>query len=140
MGLHSLPVSWPEATHSWSLQALWWGYWWAPKGLMPTCTCQYPCCQSHCPWSRLLLTHASAGDSQMLTGRSRSAFRGVTTPFPWVVILTRFCLCPPCLFSPVLWKFCNQIPLPFKVRCPKDPQWLCQISRLGSLIWDLELS
>ena len=42
--------------------------------------------------------------------------------------------------SPELWKFCNQIPLNFKVRCPGDSQSLCQIPRLGSLLWGLDLS
>ena len=42
--------------------------------------------------------------------------------------------------SPVLWKFCNQIPLAFKVKFPGDSQSLCQIPRLGNLFWTLELS
>ena len=42
--------------------------------------------------------------------------------------------------SPVLWKFCNQIPLPFKARFPRDAQSLCQIPRLRSLLWGLEFS
>ena len=36
------------------------------------------------------------------------------------------------LFSPVLWKFCNQIPLSFKVRFSGDSQFLCWIPRLES--------
>ena len=45
------------------------------------------------------------------------------------------------LFSPVLWKFCNQIPLAFKVKSIGDSQsFFCQILRLGSLLWSLELS
>ena len=43
-------------------------------------------------------------------------------------------LCPP-----VLWKFCNQIPLGFKVKFPGGSQSLCQIPRLGNLLWALEL-
>ena len=42
------------------------------------------------------------------------------------------------LFPQVPWKFCNQIPLFFKVRFPGDSQSLCQILRLGSLMWGLE--
>ena len=42
--------------------------------------------------------------------------------------------------SPVLWKFCNQIPLPLKARFPRDAQSLCQIPRLESLLWGLEFS
>ena len=33
---------------------------------------------------------------------------------------TRFCLCPPRVFFPQLWKFCNQIPLAFKVKFPRS--------------------
>ena len=41
--------------------------------------------------------------------------------------------------SPVLWKFYNQIPLAFKVKFPEDSQSLCQILRLGNLLWAIEL-
>ena len=62
------------------------------KGLMP------PLLHSVC--SRLLSSHASAGDS---TGKSGSVFRGVTAPFSGVLVHTRLCLCPPriCFPSPV---------------------------------------
>ena len=66
---------------------------------------------------------------------------GVTTPFSWVLVHTGFCLClPRASVSPVLWKFCSQIPLIFKVRFPGASQSLCQISRLRRLLWGLELS
>ena len=42
--------------------------------------------------------------------------------------------------SPVLCKFCNQIPLASKVKFPGGSQSLCQIPRLGDLLWVLELS
>ena len=42
--------------------------------------------------------------------------------------------------SPVLCKFCNQIPLASKVKYPGGSQSLCQIPRLGNLLWVLELS
>ena len=42
--------------------------------------------------------------------------------------------------SPVLYKFCNQIPLASKVKFPGGSQSLCQILRLGNLLWVLELS
>ena len=45
------------------------------------CTSQICCSQSPCPHSRLLLTHASAGDTQKLKGRSGSVSRGV--PGSW---------------------------------------------------------
>ena len=42
--------------------------------------------------------------------------------------------------SPVLCKFCNQIPLASKVKFSGDSQSLCQIPRLGNLLLVLELS
>ena len=44
--------------------------------------------------SRPLLTHASPGDSWTLTGKSGSVSYGVTAPFSWVLVHTRFYLCP----------------------------------------------
>ena len=41
---------------------------------------------------------------------------------------------------PILWKFCNQIPLSSKVNFPEDSQFLCWIPRLGNLLWALEFS
>jgi len=40
----------------------------------------------------------------------------------------------------VLCKFCNQIPLPSKVKVSGGSQSLCKIPRLGNLLWVLELS
>ena len=66
-----------------------------------------PCmhCHTQCPWpcSRPLPTHASAVDSWTLTGKSGSLSCGVTAPFSWVLVCTKFCLCPPraCFPSPV---------------------------------------
>ena len=55
-------------------------------------------CLTHCPrpCSKALLTHASAGNSG-------SVSCGVAAPFFWVLVYTRFCLCPPavCFLSPV---------------------------------------
>ena len=63
------------------------------------------------------------------TGRSSSVSCRVTAPFSWVLVHTRFFyfifffLSPPrASITPVLWKVCNQIPLTFKVRFPKDSQ------------------
>ena len=51
----------------------------------------------------------------------------------------RFCLCPPKVsVSSVLWKFCNQILLSFKISFLGYSQFLCLIPRLGSLMWGLE--
>ena len=79
-------------------------------------------------------------DSWTITGTSGSVSCGVTAPFSWVLVYTKFCLCPPRVCFPVLCKFCNQIPLASKVKFPGDSQSLCQISRLRNLLWILELS
>ena len=42
--------------------------------------------------------------------------------------------------SPVLWKFCNQIPLASKVKFSGGSQSLCWIPRFRNLLWVLELS
>ena len=69
------------------------------------------------PCDRPLLTHTSTRDSWIFTGSSRSVslslffffFRsvscGVTAPFSWVLVCTKFCLCPPRVCFPVLCKF-----------------------------------
>ena len=44
------------------------------------------------------MTHTSVGDSWTLIGKSGSVSRGVIAPFSWVLVHTRFCLCPP-IFS-----------------------------------------
>ena len=55
------------------------------------------------PYSRPPLTHTSARDSWTLMGKSGSISCVVTVPFSWVLVHTRFCLCPPrvCFPSPV---------------------------------------
>ena len=50
-------------------------------------------------------TRTSARDSWTLKGKSGSVFCGVTAPFSWVLVHTRFCLCPPRVYFPVLCKF-----------------------------------
>ena len=62
-----------------------------------------PYCQCHWPCTRPLPTHASARDSWTLMDKSGSVCCGVTTPFSWVLVHTRFCLCPLriCFPSPV---------------------------------------
>ena len=51
---------------------------------------------TQCLWtcSRPLLILASTGDSWTLIGKSRSVSCGVTAPFSWVLVHTRFCLWP----------------------------------------------
>ena len=62
-------------------------------------------CYTQCPQpcSGPLLTHASTRDSWTLTGKSESVSCGVTAPFSWVLVHTRFHLCPPrvCFSSPM---------------------------------------
>ena len=65
-----------------------------------------PCmhCYTQCPQpcSRPPPTHTSMGESWTLTGKSGSVSCGATAPFSWC---TRFCLCPPRVYFPVLCKF-----------------------------------
>ena len=49
--------------------------------------------------------HTSAGDSWTLTGKSGSVSCGVTASFSWVLVHTRFCLCPSRVYFQVLCKF-----------------------------------
>ena len=56
-------------------------------------------------FSRPLLTHASTRDSWILMGKSGSVSCGVTAPFSWVLVHTRFCLYPSSVYFPVLCKF-----------------------------------
>ena len=60
------------------------------------------------PWicSRSPPTHAaSARDSRTIMGKSASAYCRVTAPFSWVLLCTRFCLCPPRVCCSILCKF-----------------------------------
>ena len=63
------------------------------------------CTQCPQPWSRPPLTHASAGDSWTITGYSGSVSSGVTAPFSWDLVCTRFSLLLPRVCFPVLCKF-----------------------------------
>ena len=60
---------------------------------------------------------------------------------PLVPVLSLLCVCPPrveSLFSPVLSKSCNQIPLAFKIWFSGNSFSHCWTPRLGSLTWDSE--
>ena len=57
--------------------------------------CRHCCTQCPQTCSRPLLTHACTRDSWTLMGMSGSVSCGVTAPFSWVLVHTRFCLCPP---------------------------------------------
>ena len=71
-------------------------------GLLQKVPCTH--CHTQCPWpySRSPPTHASAGDSWTLTGKSGLVSCGVTAPFSWVLVCTRFCSCPPRVRFPSL--------------------------------------
>ena len=76
------------------------------KGELPQkipCMHYYTQCPQPC--SRPPLTHTSSRDSWTLTCKSESVSCGVTTPFSWVLVHTRFCLCPPRVCFPILCKF-----------------------------------
>ena len=97
------------------------------------------CIQCPQPCSRPPLSHAFSGDFWTLTGKSVSVSCGVTAPFSWVLVCTRFCWCPQESVSPVLCKFsrlcggvngnllqeglchtqvsCTQSPVPAAVHC-----------------------
>ena len=61
-------------------------------------------CGTQCPWPFCmpLSTHASTRGSSTCSGKSGLVSCGATPPFSWVLLGTRFCLCPPrvCLSSP----------------------------------------
>ena len=67
--------------------------------------CMYWYTQCLQPWSRPPQTHASPGDSWTHPGKSASVSCGVTAPFFWVLVHTRFCLYPSRVYFPVLYKF-----------------------------------
>ena len=98
------------------------------------------CCQ--CPWpqSRQATIHPRLPRRPPNTpGRSSSVACGSTAPLPWLCTGIFYSL-QVSLLPSVLWKFCIQILMTFKVRFSGDPQSICQISRLGNLIWGLEPS
>ena len=71
--------------------------------LLQKVLCKQGSTQCPRPCSRPPPTHAFARDSRTLTGMSGSVSCGVTSPFSWVLVCTRFCLCPPrvCFPSPI---------------------------------------
>ena len=74
------------------------------------------------------------------TGKSGSVSGGVSAPSSWFLVTQGFvCALQESVF-PVLCKFYTQISLASKVKFPLGSQSLCQISRLGNLLWVLKLS
>ena len=88
----------------------------------------------HCPPLSLLETpgHSQASLGQSLVG-SLLLSPGSCFAKGFVSVLQESVF-------PILWKYSNQIPLASKVKFPGDSQSLCQIPRLGNLLWVLELS
>ena len=90
------------------------------------------------PWQATAIPH--------LCRRSSNTHRQIWLSLFWGHC--SFALCPGAhwilfvpsksLFPSVLWKFCNKIPLSFKVRFPWDSKSLCEIPRLGNLMWGQE--
>ena len=73
--------------------------------LLQKVPCRHCCTQCPQPYSRPPPTHTSTRDSWTHTGTSESVSYGVTAPFFWVLVCTRFFLCPPRVCFPVLCKF-----------------------------------
>ena len=70
----------------------------------------YPQCPQPC--IRPLPTHSATGDSWTLLGKFGLVACGATAPFSWVLGNTRFCLCPPRVYFPVLckyWQLCGGV-------------------------------
>ena len=113
------------------------------RRLKPRSTSQNFWCQCPCPCGEPQPHPTSAGDPPTLASRSGSGSYGVTTPSLWVLMHTLLCVCPPrveFLFSPVLPKSCNQIPLDFKVWFSRNSSSRCWTPRLGNLTWGSEHS
>ena len=92
-------------------------------------------CCIQCPWphSRPLSTHTSTRDSWTLTGKSGSVSCEDIASFFWLRFHKGFVCALQGSISPILWKFCNQIPLASRVKFPRGSQSLCQIPRMGNL-------
>ena len=73
--------------------------------LLQKVPCTHCCTQCPQPCSRPPPTHTSTGDSWTLLEKSGSVSLGVTAPFSWVLVHTRFSLCLPRVYFPVLCKF-----------------------------------
>ena len=71
--------------------------------LLQKVPCMHCCFQYPWPCSKPLLTHASVETRGHSQAKSGSVSCEVTAPFSWVLVCTKFCLCPPrvCFPSPV---------------------------------------
>ena len=82
-------------------------------------------------------THTSARDSWTPTASLAQSLVGSLLLSPGSSCAQGFVCALQEFASPVLWKFCNQIPVAFKF--PGGSQSLCRIHRLGNLLRSLEL-
>ena len=57
--------------------------------------CRHCCTQCPQPCSRAPPTYTSTRDSWTLLGKFGSVSCGIIAPFSWVLVHTKFCLCPP---------------------------------------------
>ena len=135
MGLHSFPGS----CLAWGDQAL--GSMVSIVGLMATSRRGHA--KADLPGLLLPVPHPCGEPlfiPPTLAGSFGSVSCEVSALFFWVLVHTRSCLCPPrleSLFSPVLWKSCNQIPVASKVRVPRFPNSFGN-PQVGSLTWGFE--
>ena len=112
----------------------------ADKGdLLLKAPCTHSCAQCPRPCSRPLLTHASTGESWTATESLAQSLVGSLFLSPGSWCTQGFVCALQESVSPGLWKFCNQIPLASKVKLSGSTQSVCQIPRLGNLLWLLEL-
>ena len=74
------------------------------------------------PHGRSLLTYASAGDPQTLTGRSGSLSFGHHCSFPWVLVHTR-CLCPPSIYLVAAPKYISSVQFSRSVMSDSVTPW-----------------
>ena len=113
-----------------------WRWWWPPsKGPMHTTALSAPSpAAGHC---QPMPPPEPPGHSRASLGQSfdRSL---LLSPGSWCAQGSVCALLES--VSPVLCKFCNQIPLAAKVKFSGGSQSLCQVLRLENLLWVLELS
>ena len=93
--------------------------------------CPWPC-SSHC-WPMPLLEtpgHSQASLAQSVVGTL------LLSPGSWCI--QGFVCALQDSVSPVLWKFCSEMPLASEVKFPGDSQSFCWIPMLGNLLWVLD--
>ena len=133
----SLLVVWLEATHSWKGKPV-------PESTGSVAELKRTYANTSLPGLLLLpvplSTQQTTADPRLRRRPSstrRQVWLSLPSPGSWCT-QGFVCALHKSLFPQGPWKFCNQIPLSFKVRFPGDSQSLCQILRLGSLMWGLE--